>query len=228
MHSSFLRHPLLIPGQSYRINIFGFPETPALGRDEKNLGLRDQRLALEWLRDNIESFGGDPERMTVFGQSAGSISASIHSFWNADDPIAQAMILQSGQPESSAINRPEEFTRVADAAGCADDDKAIELECMRSVDTLTLRRAISKKTYNYFGDNAGGTMTQDNITYLGYEGYVPLGMQGKFAQIPYLIGQANNEGDGLVPFTPEEGINRTFADSQTLAVFTCPTSLSAR
>jgi acetylcholinesterase len=213
--------------QSYRVNIFGFPDTPALGEDEKNLGLRDQRLALEWLRDNIESFGGDPERMTLFGQSAGSISASIHSFWNADDPIIQAMILQSGQPESSGINVPAEFSRVAEVAGCGNDDKTAELECMRSVDPLELRKSISDRTYNYFGVNPGGTLTQDNVTYLGRESYVPLGLQGKFAKIPYLIGQTNNEGDGLVPFTPENGINKTFADSQTLVVFTCTTSISA-
>ncbi|KAK2762608.1 hypothetical protein FQN54_000781 [Arachnomyces sp. PD_36] len=212
---------------NYRVNIFGFPDTPALGKDEKNLGLRDQRLALEWLRDNIESFGGDPERMTLFGQSAGAISAAIHSFWNADDPIVQAMILQSGQPESSDVNRPAEFSRVAENAGCADEDKEAELECMRTVDSLDLRTSISPLIFNYFGYNAGGTLTQENVTYLGRESYVPLGMKGKFAQIPYLIGQTNDEGDGVVPFTPEGGINKTFAESITLAAFTCTSSISA-
>lgn len=213
--------------RSYRLNIFGFPETTALGKDEKNLGLRDQRLALEWLRDNIASFGGDPERMTLAGQSAGAISTAVHSFWNAEDPIVQAMILQSGQPESTGVNQPSEFTRVAKAVGCDDDDKAVELECMRSVDSLELKNGISIRPFNYFGVNPGGTMTQDNITYLGVESYVPLGMQGKFAKIPYLIGQTNDEGDAMVPFTPEGGINHTFADSQTLTVFTCTSSISA-
>lgn len=165
--------------------------------------------------------------MTLAGQSAGSISASIHSFWNADDPIVQAMILQSGQPESSAVNEPSEFTRVAKAAGCADDDKAAELECMKTVDSLELKNAVSLKIYNEPGDNPGGTLTQDNVTYLGRESYVPLGLKGKFAKIPYLIGQTNDEGDGLVHFSPEGGINDTMADAQTLAVFTCTSSISA-
>lgn len=54
------------------MNIFGFPNSPAI--ETKNPGLIDQRLGVEWLRDNIGSFGGDPSRMTLAGHSAGSIS----------------------------------------------------------------------------------------------------------------------------------------------------------
>lgn len=53
---------------NYRLNIWGFPGAPG---KTQNLGLLDQRLALEWVRDNIAGFGGDPDRITVFGQSAG-------------------------------------------------------------------------------------------------------------------------------------------------------------
>ena len=58
---------------SYRINVFGFPGLPGMAQ---NLGLLDQRLAIEWVRDNIAAFGGDPTRITIFGQSAGG---KIHS-----------------------------------------------------------------------------------------------------------------------------------------------------
>ena len=53
---------------SYRVNIFGFPGLPGM---DQNLGLLDQRLAIEWTRDNIAAFGGDPNRITIFGQSSG-------------------------------------------------------------------------------------------------------------------------------------------------------------
>jgi Carboxylesterase family len=75
----------VIIASSYRLNIFGFPSTPALPPTSANLGLRDQRLALEWLRNNIASFGGDPKRMTIFGQSAGGTSLAVHSFWHPHD-----------------------------------------------------------------------------------------------------------------------------------------------
>ena len=58
---------------NYRLNVFGFF---SLGTEEipGNQGLRDQQLALSWVRDNIAAFGGDPEAVTIFGQSAGSYS----------------------------------------------------------------------------------------------------------------------------------------------------------
>jgi carboxylesterase type B len=52
---------------SYRENVFGFPGIDGDSSVAKNAGLLDQRMALEWVRDNIANFGGDPARITMFG-----------------------------------------------------------------------------------------------------------------------------------------------------------------
>jgi acetylcholinesterase len=57
---------------NYRLNILGFPN--AAGLETQNVAFLDQRMALEWVRDNIAAFGGDPDRITLWGQSAGAVS----------------------------------------------------------------------------------------------------------------------------------------------------------
>jgi len=79
---------------NYRVNIFGHPNAPGL--EDQNVGLLDQRRAVEWARDNIAAFGGDPERIVIWGQSAGSISVDYYSFVYPEGPIAAGMSLDSG------------------------------------------------------------------------------------------------------------------------------------
>jgi cholinesterase len=79
---------------NYRLNIFGFPTAP--GIVYQNPGLLDQRLAMEWVRDNIEAFGGDPNRITLFGESAGGIAVDVYTYAWTEDPIAHGFIAQSG------------------------------------------------------------------------------------------------------------------------------------
>lgn len=63
---------------NYRLGLFGFAKSRALVEaGHTNAGLRDQRAALEWVRDNIAWFGGDPTRVTVVGQSVGASDISL-------------------------------------------------------------------------------------------------------------------------------------------------------
>jgi carboxylesterase type B len=67
-----MSQPIIAVSINYRVSALGFlASSEVITSGNSNLGLRDQRFALEWLQDNIEAFGGDPDKITVFGESAG-------------------------------------------------------------------------------------------------------------------------------------------------------------
>jgi para-nitrobenzyl esterase len=76
------RHDVVVVSFNYRLGSLGFFSHPALTRESPNRasgnqGILDQIAALRWVRDNIEQFGGDPENVTIFGESAGSLDVSV-------------------------------------------------------------------------------------------------------------------------------------------------------
>ncbi|KAJ4860024.1 carboxylesterase family domain-containing protein [Trichoderma breve] len=78
---------------NYRIDVFGFPGAPG---QPANLGLRDQRVGVEWVRDNIAAFGGNPEKITIFGQSVGGEAVDFWAYAYEQDPIVSGIIAHSG------------------------------------------------------------------------------------------------------------------------------------
>jgi cholinesterase len=62
---------------NYRLGIFGFSWAPGL---PQNVGLLDQRLTVEWVRGNIEGFGGSPSKVVIIGQSSGSVAVDYWSY----------------------------------------------------------------------------------------------------------------------------------------------------
>ncbi|XP_052071092.1 carboxylesterase 1F-like [Mytilus californianus] len=80
---------------NYRLGVFGFFSTMddvALG----NYGLWDQQMAIKWVHDNIESFGGDPNSVTIAGQSAGAFSVALQALNPANKGLFHRVIAQSG------------------------------------------------------------------------------------------------------------------------------------
>lgn len=132
-------HIVVVP--NYRVSFFGFPSSAALPLEEHNLGLLDQRLAVEWVHANIASFGGDPERMTLWGQSAGAMSLASYSYAYPEKPIVKGLIQDSGSEDifqllhATAPYSYSNFTFVAKNVGCAglETDPKAELACMRKV-----------------------------------------------------------------------------------------------
>lgn len=138
---------------NYRVNIFGSPNAAGLAFDEENPGLLDQRAAVEWVRDNIAAFGGDPKRIGLWGESAGGISVGEYSYAYPEDPIVNTLLMDSGTEFLPAISlyistldeaTHSNFTFVASNVGCGGLSPAAELACMRKVDALTIENFLQK------------------------------------------------------------------------------------
>ena len=80
----------------YRLNIFGFFKHPNMIKQTGNFGLEDQILSLQWLKKNIKYFGGDPNNITIFGESAGGAHISYHLVSPASEGLFEKAIIQSG------------------------------------------------------------------------------------------------------------------------------------
>jgi len=80
---------------NYRVSIFGFLFLDHIDAPG-NMGLLDQNMALRWVYDNIEAFGGDPTKITIVGESAGSASVSLHLLSPLSQPLFKSAIMQSG------------------------------------------------------------------------------------------------------------------------------------
>ena len=82
---------IVIVTLNYRTNIFGQPNAPQLAgsSQSQNFGLLDRQAAINWVHTNIAAFGGDPNRIVLFGESAGSISADAYTYANPGDTIVK-------------------------------------------------------------------------------------------------------------------------------------------
>lgn len=134
---------LIVVTVNYRINIFGFPGAPG---EVQNLGLRDQRMAVEWIRDNIANFGGSAEKIVLSGQSAGGVAVDYWSYAYTQDPIAHALIAQSGNAFSFPLNTPavrdKNWNAVVDAVNCTSSSDL--MACMRSRDWKAIKAAAAQ------------------------------------------------------------------------------------
>ena len=130
----------VVVSMNYRLGQLGFLAHSELTAESPdgasgNYGLMDQIAALRWVRDNIASFGGDPENVTIFGESAGAFSVCSHLASPQSTGLFHKAIMQSGSCE-----RPWPTLAVAEAQG---DAFAAALECDTDQDVLACMRAKS-------------------------------------------------------------------------------------
>ncbi|CAJ0954004.1 unnamed protein product, partial [Mesorhabditis belari] len=138
---------IILVSMQYRVTIFGFlylgqPEAPG------NMGLWDQHLALKWVHKHIDVFGGDPSRITLFGESAGAASVNMHMLSTKSTPYFHRAILQSGSATAPWATEPREIALqrsvvVYNAMHCGNMshqqiDRLEVIRCMLEADPETL------------------------------------------------------------------------------------------
>ncbi|XP_030828045.1 cholinesterase 1 [Strongylocentrotus purpuratus] len=136
---------IIVVNVNYRLGAFGYLTT---GDDvaRGNYGMLDQVMALQWVQDNIEAFGGDPRRVTIGGESAGGSSVSLLSLSPLTDGLFHQTIMQSGNalcPWSWATQeRGTEVGReLAETFGCPTEDSSAMIACLRQVPERSLTEA---------------------------------------------------------------------------------------
>ena len=144
------------------IAVFGFASSGTLKSERsENAGLRDQRAAIEWVRDNIEQFGGDPENITILGQSSGGLAIGMHILaYGGTKPLP----FQRGVAESQALEpgitgnfARDAMTALVDYVGCNTTslDAPETIACLRNMDTATLLNASITTYASDIGHNVG-------------------------------------------------------------------------
>ena len=133
-------NPVIWVATNYRVGMFGYAASEALHMAKsENAGLRDQRVALQWVKDNIAAFGGDPDDITLYGQSAGGMSCAFQmsAFGGEQGAVFQKAIMISGaiNGDYSRGGPMDNTAGVAQSLNCSGPglDSKATLACLRDV-----------------------------------------------------------------------------------------------
>ncbi|KAJ6015629.1 Triacylglycerol lipase (LipA) [Penicillium herquei] len=181
--------PVLGVSINYRLAAFGFLDSKEVRAEgNTNLALRDQRVAMHWVKQNIKAFGGDPEKITIWGESAGAYSVGDHLVTNGGDNegLFRAAIMDSGNAVGPPYNGTEwhqpMYDGIVERAGCSNATNT--LQCLRNL------------PYEDFYD----------IAYVGLEWFATIDnifiseypqisyREGRLAKVPILLGTNTDEG----------------------------------
>jgi para-nitrobenzyl esterase len=208
---------------NYRIGALGYLDFSAYSTEERpfdsNPGLRDQIAALEWVRDNIAAFGGDPQQVTIFGESAGAISVTTLMATPAARGLFHRAIAESSAP--GMVFGQERARRWADGfvhALGADDDPVAGLTAARPEDLLRAANVLRER----LGDQPGTIPTAPVVDGdLLPESPLDAFEGGRAVDVPLIIGTNDTEGRlfelprlKLDLLTTDETADRLFALTQ--------------
>nr|XP_020456207.1 neuroligin-2-like isoform X1 [Monopterus albus]XP_020456209.1 neuroligin-2-like isoform X1 [Monopterus albus]XP_020456210.1 neuroligin-2-like isoform X1 [Monopterus albus] len=190
---------VIVVTMNYRLGVLGFLSTGDQSA-KGNYGLLDQIQALRWLNENIGHFGGDPERITIFGSGAGAACVNLLILSHHSEGLFQRAIAQSGSAISSwSVNyRPLMYTDIlAKKVGCTLGDKPELVDCLRRKSFRELvDQDIQPARYHIaFGPVVDGDVVPDDPEILM--------QQGEFLNYDILLGV--NQGEGLKFVDDSEG-----------------------
>ncbi|XP_042145645.1 cholinesterase 1 [Ixodes scapularis] len=202
-------HDLVVVTMNYRLGIFGFldagvPDAPG------NVGLLDQRLALQWVRENIHAFGGNPTRVTIFGQSAGGYSVHAHIISPLSRGLFHRAFMMSGTYDSivlldTLLESVDRGSQVAARLNCTapfldlSSHPDIVLECLRSKSTDALSNAVKNVTDPKL---ASFVPTYPN-EFFPVRPVLAL-RQGRFADVDAMVSVTSSEGTVMVVSQPDK------------------------
>ncbi|SNS37274.1 para-nitrobenzyl esterase [Granulicella rosea] len=193
---------VVVVSMNYRLGVFGFFSSSELAEESGhnasgNYGLMDQTEALQWVQENIFAFGGDPANVTLFGESAGSMSVSAQ----VASPLTRGLIakaigesgsLFAGAPDSQYIPQPREKLEARNARWAENTFGSDHLTYLRSLSTGDLMNAFkSGRKAPFMGPVVDGYFLPDTLEHLYAD--------GKQAHIPLLAGWNANESRTKTP-----------------------------
>ncbi|XP_064470162.1 acetylcholinesterase-1-like [Ornithodoros turicata] len=197
------RGDIIVANLNYRVGEFGFlngkvPDAPG------NQGLHDTLLAVKWIKENSMSFGGDPNRITLFGESAGAVTVGYFIVSPLARGLASRLIMQSGSPYwkigDNTETGPEKVLNMARHVGCADAEMSFEqdhdciMSCLRTVPGHVLlqsgQQLYGKKHSSTFFPSYGDEFLPVNPA-LQFE-------KGEFLSAQVLIGSNKDEGSAFL------------------------------
>lgn len=187
---------VVVVSLNYRLGLFGFFAHPDLVTEDGhsgNQGLQDQQLAMQWVHDNIASFGGDPGNVTIFGESAGSFDVCMHVAAPSSAGLFQRAVSESGGCTTRQATRAEAEaagTKFATDAGCTG---AGTLACLRGKSAADLMMSADVAAGVGFGPDVDGWFLPDQPR--------AIYGAGNTAKVPYLLGSNTDEGTLFLPAT---------------------------
>lgn len=196
--------PIIGVSINYRLAAWGFLQSDQVqGSGNNNLGLRDQRLALHWLQENIAAFGGDPSKVTIWGESAGGSSVGFHltAYGGRDDGLFRGAMMESGNPVFYGSLRGTDFYQprydnITLGVGC--NNSTDTLQCLRDTPFEQLNNVINTTTLS------GGWNPVVDGDFI--RRYTSLELaDGDFVHVPIISGANSDEGSAFSP----QGINTT-------------------
>ncbi|TGJ82189.1 hypothetical protein E0Z10_g6579 [Xylaria hypoxylon] len=205
------KKPFVFVSVNYRVGGFGFlPGKEILADGAANLGLLDQRMGLEWVQDNIAAFGGDPTKVTIWGESAGSISVyNQMALYGGNNTYKGNKLFRAAIMNSGSIVPADKV----DCERCQDiyDQVVKSAGCSSSKDSLQCLRAADYNTFLSAANSVSGVLSYTSVAL----SYLPrpdgtalpdspdiLAKTGRYAAVPMIIGDVEDEGTLFSLFQP--------------------------